>query len=102
MGRRMSLADDDLTSDESLHRRLVAGDATAPAELALRFLDPLIAWLRGRNRVPQEVCVEAAEDAWLALVKSPTTYDPARGKSLEAYLRMSAQGDLANLLRRES
>jgi len=102
----MAASVDFLVSQEeelSLHRRLLEGDVTAPADLATRFHDSLIAWLVEKNssEVPEEFCIEAAEDAWMALVKKPTSYDPSRGKRLGAYLCMSAQGDLKNILRRE-
>src|SRR5262249_54151841 len=41
------------------------------------------------------LCSEAAEDAVLALIRNPQSYDPGR-LDLEAYLRMSARGDLRN------
>jgi RNA polymerase sigma factor (sigma-70 family) len=82
-----------------LHRRLVADDPTAPSDLAVTFLDYLGRRLiRFHPSVEESLCWEAAEDAIIALVKNPTTYDPARG-TLDAYLRMSAQRDLANSLR---
>jgi len=89
--------------ERSLHRRLVERDVTAPTDLARLFLDHLISWLVEKNSsgVPEELCVEAAEDALIALMKSPASFDPTRGKRLAAYLRMSAQGDLRNILRRE-
>jgi RNA polymerase sigma-70 factor (ECF subfamily) len=89
--------------ERSLHRRLVDRDVTVFDDLARLFLDHLIAWLvrTSRSTVPEELCVEAAEDALIALVKSPTSFDPARKKRLAAYLRMSAQGDLRNILKRE-
>jgi RNA polymerase sigma-70 factor (ECF subfamily) len=90
--------------ERELHRRLVEGDVTAPAELAIGFLKPLVAWLVEKNswRIAEELCNEAAEDALIGLMKSPQSFNPARGKRLVAYLRMSAQGDLRNILRRES
>jgi DNA-directed RNA polymerase specialized sigma24 family protein len=85
----------------ALHRRLVEGDPTAPSDLAQTYLDHLIGWLTTRNRRREEhSCITAAEDAVLALAKKPQTYDPTR-LSLVAYLHMSAQGDLKNILRRE-
>ncbi len=87
----------------ALHRRLLDGDVTASVDLATWFLEPLIAWLVEKNslKVPKDLCIEAAEDAVIALVKSPTSFKPARRMRLFAYLRMSAQGDLRNILRRE-
>jgi RNA polymerase sigma factor (sigma-70 family) len=85
-----------------LYRRLLEGDALAPADLAEAFLDQLAGELQRFN--PQQdphLCTEAAVDAILALIKNPRSYDPARGTSLAGYLRMSARGDLQNRLRKE-
>ena len=92
-----------LSRDEgqALHERLLAGDPTAPADLALTYLDRVADWLIRRNpRVAAEDCVTATIDALLALIKDPATYHPGR-QTLEVYLRLSASGDLKNLLRRE-
>lgn len=85
-----------------LHRRLLEQDETASAELAQRFLASLIGWLTERNsRIHADLIEEAAGDAILALIRNPQSYQPQRG-GLEAYLRMSAQGDLRNILQREA
>ncbi len=102
----MAASNEHLISEEeeqALHRRLLDGDVTASADLATTFLDPLITWLMGRNSrdIPKDLCVEAAEDAVIALVKCPTSFKPSRRMRLFAYLCMSAQGDLRNILRRE-
>jgi RNA polymerase sigma-70 factor (ECF subfamily) len=93
-----------LEEERALHARLVAGDPTATADVLRDFLDYLVRGLVKKNsrRVPEELCVEAAEDALLGFVKSPGSYKPELGKRLASYLRMSAQGDLKNILRRES
>lgn len=85
-----------------IHARLLGGDPVAPAELAVAYLDPLTEWLAARNPglADPHLCATAAEDALLALIKNPRSYDPQR-QTLEVYLRMSAQGDLRNLLARE-
>src|SRR5579872_4918993 len=91
-------------SDEmgrSLHARLLAGEPDAQSDLAVAYLDSLAGWLIARNpRLDPDCCETAAEDAILALIKNPHTYDPARCP-LESYLRMSAGGDLKNLLQKE-
>jgi RNA polymerase sigma-70 factor (ECF subfamily) len=87
---------------QQLYRQLVDGDPTAPSDLAVAFLDPLIDWLTEHNRaIPLDLINQAAEDAILALIRNPASYRPQKG-SLEAYLRMSAQADLRNLLQRET
>jgi hypothetical protein len=85
----------------SLWERLLVRDPLAWSDLCTTFLDPLMAWL-GR-RVPYadaDLIAEAAENALLGLAKNPQTYNPRRA-SLEGYLRLSARGDLLNLLQKE-
>jgi DNA-directed RNA polymerase specialized sigma24 family protein len=91
------------TQEEALrlHQRLLARDPTARADLATAYLVPLVVWLHETNpAVPVDLCEEAAGDALLALMRNPASYAPAL-QALEAYLRMSARGDLLNALRKE-
>lgn len=82
----------------ALYERLLAEDPTAPSDLAVTYLDRLTTWLIAHNpRVHPNDCATAAGDAILALIKNPRTYKPER-QTLEVYLRMSASGDLRNLL----
>ena len=102
----MSSSSDFLISREdelALHKRLVDGDVAAPAEIANVFIDGLIKWLIDNNssKIPEDLCVEAAGDAWEALVKNPASFKPEQGKRLGQYLCMSAQGDLRNRLSKE-
>lgn len=84
-----------------LYDRLVADDPTAPSDVAVAFLDPLAAWMIRQNpRAHPDDCSAAAEEAILALIKNPASYNPRR-LALDSYLRMSAKGDLKNLLERE-
>ncbi len=84
-----------------LHQRLVDRDPNAPADLAVTFLEPLIAWLSERNpRIHPDHVNEAADEAIVALIRNPASYSPSKC-NLESYLRMSAQGDLRNLLAKE-
>jgi hypothetical protein len=84
-----------------LHQRLLAADPTAPNDAAVAYLEPLCTWLCERNpRVDREACVQATEDAVLALIRQPHSYNPER-QTLEVYLRISARGDLLNLLHKE-
>ena len=102
----MSSSSEFLISQEdelALHRRLVDRDVTAFVDLANTFLDPLIKRLVANNSasISEDLCIEAAEDALIALVKNPASFNPDGGKRLGAYLCMSAQGDFRNLLRKE-
>lgn len=84
-----------------LHARLLTADPTAPSHLATTYLDRLIDWLIEYNpNIDLHYCITAAEDAILSLIKNPNTYKPER-QTLEVYLRLSASGDLKNLLRSE-
>ena len=86
----------------ALWERLVAGDdPTAPSDLAEAYLEPLATGLRRRYPgVDAAIPDTAAEEAILTLIRKPAAYKPGR-QTLDVYLRMSAEGDLKNLLRSE-
>lgn len=87
--------------NRDLRERLLAGDTTASNDVVSVYLDKLADWLE--VLYPQEHpnnCSTAAADAILEFIRSPATYDPEK-QSLEKYLRMSADGDMKNLLRSE-
>jgi DNA-binding CsgD family transcriptional regulator len=86
---------------EDLYTRLREGDPVAPADLAEAYFQPLINTLaRSNPGIDAHLCYEAAGEAILVLIKNPKSYQPTRG-TLDLYLRMSAQGDLRNLLEKE-
>ncbi len=82
-----------------LHRRLLAGDPVAPAELAELAIEPLAHELRiGKGRVRDEtLSIDAATDAVLELAKRPETYDPSV-MAVWSFLYMAARRNLANRL----
>mgnify|MGYP005858100205 CR=1 FL=1 len=89
----------------ALHRRLMAGDPTAPADLFAAYYEDVVAWLRRQGLslprgVDPDVYYEAAFRALTSYAQRPSAYDPAR-RGLRGYLRMAARGDLLNLLERE-
>jgi hypothetical protein len=85
-----------------LHQRLLARDPTAPDELVVCYLESLIRWMVERNpAIAEDLIADAVGDALLALIHNPASYQPTLG-GLEAYLRMSALGDLRNRLRSEA
>lgn len=99
----MQTARSGATSDElALHERLLAGDPTAPAEAIERFLGPITRALLGpRERGPDTHLLEdAVIEALFSYVMRPAQYDPRRA-GLDAYLRMSASGDLKNARTKE-
>jgi DNA-directed RNA polymerase specialized sigma24 family protein len=84
-----------------IHARLSADDPVAPSDLANAYLDVLAGWLRRANpRLDPHLCEQAAADAIISLIKNPHSFNPDKSP-LDAYLRMSAQGDLHNALERE-
>lgn len=84
-----------------LYHDLCNNIATAPADFAAAYLPPLLAWLQERNRrIPDDFCEEAAHLAIVSFVQNPSRYDPNQ-LGVAAYLRMSARGDLRNLLQSE-
>lgn len=92
-----------LAPDEQrqLWERLRSNDPVASSDLCVCYYEWLIAALARRYPWvdPHDVAT-AAHDALVNLIKNPTSYDPTR-QSLDAYLRMSADGDLKNRLSRE-
>src|SRR5215510_13885735 len=99
----VSLARSTVSNKEalSLYERLLADNPTSSVDLANTFLNPLANWLIEHNpRIDSHLYETAAEDAILGLIKNPVTYKPER-QTLEVYLRISASGDLKNLLRSE-
>jgi hypothetical protein len=84
-----------------LYQGLRDRDPTAAADFAAAFLRPLVDWLESRNpSVDPAAWAEAAGEAIVHFLNHLTTYDPHR-LGLEAYLRMAAQRDLLNVLRKE-
>ena len=97
-----SVASPHLHVHQRLYQRLVDRDPIAPSDFAETFLSPLIDWITEHNRaIYPDVINEAAEEAILAVIRNPASYHSSES-SLETYLRMSAQGDLRNLLHREA
>jgi hypothetical protein len=89
-----------------LHRRLVDADPVASADLATTYLIPLIASLTESNsrRIPSDFVEEAADEALVCLIKNPERFDASRNSAslpLFAHLRLAAQRDLQNILRKE-
>lgn len=93
----------ELSAEDSLrlHRRLLERDPVGPADFAVAFLNLLIAWLRSANPgVDPTACEEAADEAIVRFLNDPSKYDPQR-LGVGAFLKMAAQRDLQNLLRKE-
>ncbi|HKV40047.1 MAG TPA: hypothetical protein VJX67_12605 [Blastocatellia bacterium] len=84
-----------------LHERLLAGDELATAEIAELFLPPLFRSLASNYRSVRDsdLITTAVEDSLLSYFANASKFDPSR-LGLFAYLRMSAEGDLLNSLRK--
>lgn len=82
-----------------VHRRLLAGDPVAPAELAELAIEPLAHDLSlGKRRLRDETfAVDAATDAVLDFAKRPGAYDPS-AMAVWSFLCMAARRNLANRL----
>ena len=86
--------------ERALHARLLRRDPTAPADLAGRFLAPIVAWLQQQPQFQREdpdLLETVAIDLILQVGEHPERYDPDR-LSLPAYLRMAARADVLNEL----
>lgn len=92
------------TPDEeaALLAKLHAHSSAAVGEMLGAFIPPLSDWLAAVHpRADELIRDDAALEAITALVKRPESYKPERGKSLGDFLKMSASGDLKNLLAKE-
>jgi len=77
---------------------MVAGDPTAPAEVAETALPVIEKFLAGRYGGQEEhLRIEAATDALMDYLCDPSKYDASKSKLL-TYLRTAANGDMMNLL----
>ncbi len=93
-------SDEVLTFEQAIHERLLAGDPIAASELCAAYLERLCDSLRAAYRdVDSDHIHDAVVDAVLNYIERPNQYQPEK-RSLFGYLRMSAQGDLLNLLRK--
>lgn len=96
------MTDADLAeTGKALHAHVLAGDVTASAEIAELFFPPVLELLRRRYpRLDDPHLVDTAvADAFVSYLNRPEQYDPAR-LPLATYLRMSADGDVRNLLKK--
>jgi RNA polymerase sigma-70 factor, ECF subfamily len=90
------------TWQHNIHKKLLAQEVTAPAELAEVLLEPLIHRLtRKFPKLPDsDLLYDAVTDALMSYVKRPAQFDPAK-RSLMGFLVMAAEGDLHNALAKE-
>jgi RNA polymerase sigma-70 factor (ECF subfamily) len=88
-----------------MHERLLANDATAPAQLAEAVLEePVLQLLiqRLRREFPKlndpDLLYDSVIIALMNYIKRPVQFDPAK-RSFIGFLAMAARGDLINALR---
>jgi RNA polymerase sigma-70 factor, ECF subfamily len=78
------------------HRRLIGGDATAPATIFRAVYGPLVGLLlRAFSRLPDDIAADLATDAIVEYLGAPARFDPARA-SLKTYLTVIAKRDAIN------
>ena len=91
-----------LEVEQELLQKLLSGDPTATADVFTAYYTPLFNWLQINNRsVDDQMNHDAATVALVSFLKNPQSFKPEMGKRLKSYLKMSAVGDLKNLLRGE-
>ena len=86
--------------ERDIHQRLVAGDPTAPAELAEIYLEKIVQRISRRypNLEVDGIIHDVSVDAFFEYVQNPEKYKPEKA-SLLNYLVMVAVGDLKNKLK---
>ena len=95
------LKDEEQVIGQEIHARLLARDATAPADLFEFYLTSTTTSLsRAFPNVDEHLVQDGVADALFNLAEHPERFDPSRS-ALATYLAMSARGDLLNLLERE-
>lgn len=87
----------------AIHRRLVARDPTASAELVEAMLESLKGYLvkRHLSALDRETLHDIAVDALMSYVIAPDRFDPSRS-GLFHYLTLIADGDVRDTIRKES
>lgn len=87
---------------QEIHTRMLASDPIAPAELADEAMPLLEKHLQIAFRSRDEgLTCDAAIDAVISYIKNPAQYD-GNSRSLLGYLKMAAEGDYKNALRKQS
>jgi hypothetical protein len=86
-----------------IHKRLLAKDPIAPADLAENVLDGLINKLSSKYYYlnDPDIIVDSVSDALLSYIKNPEQFKPSK-RGLLGYLQMAAEGDLKNALSKAS
>jgi RNA polymerase sigma-70 factor (ECF subfamily) len=67
-------------AESTLHQRILASDPVGPADLFAHFVEPLMSALRHDLRCDSENARDSSIDALFDYLRSPTAYDPNRGR----------------------
>src|SRR5260370_18809595 len=92
---------DDPNFEREIHARLIAGDPTAPDDLATRYLEPVRRHVRvrayKRGIQDHDLVNDATVDAVFDYICHPKKFNPEKA-SLLRYLKLAAEKDLANAI----
>jgi RNA polymerase sigma-70 factor (ECF subfamily) len=95
---------DDAQLENDIHERLLAGDPTAPQELARKYL-PLIerhvsARAHGHGIYDQDLINDATVDAVFGYIRHPEKFNPNKS-GLLGYLKLASEMDLINVVQQD-
>ncbi len=90
---------DDPNFDRDIHIRLIAGDPTAPDDLASRYLEPVRKHVQARayrrGIQDHDLVNDATVDSVFDYIRNPKKFNPEKS-GLLSYLKFAAERDLAN------
>jgi RNA polymerase sigma-70 factor, ECF subfamily len=66
--------------ENTLHRRVLAGDPVAPVDLFAHFVEPLMSAVRHDLRCDDDNARDSSVDALFDYLRSPSIYSPGRGR----------------------
>jgi RNA polymerase sigma-70 factor (ECF subfamily) len=95
---------DDAQLENDIHGRLVAGDPTAPEELARKYLPLIERHVSARAHVhgihDQDLINDATVDAVFGYIRHPEKFNPSKS-GLLGYLKRAAEMDLINVVQQD-
>lgn len=90
--------------ERSIHARLLSADATAPEELARKYLDPVYRHVRARGHAhgihDLDLINDATVDSVFGYIRHPEKFTPQKS-SLLSYLKLAAERDLINAVAKD-
>jgi hypothetical protein len=95
---------DDAQSEGNIHERLLAGDPTAPEELARKYLPAIQRHVAARAHNhgihDRDLINDATVDAVFGYIRHPEQFNPQKSNLLP-YLKFSAERDLINAVAKD-